>query len=49
MDPSKTMIGMSKEERDKLEKKERSMIQICLVYFILLNVSKAWNCKKTMR
>ena len=37
---------MSKEEWEKIERKERSMIRICLAYLVLLNVSGEDSTKK---
>jgi hypothetical protein len=39
-------MGMSKEEWDKLKRRERSLIQLCLVDSILLNVSGEDTTKK---
>jgi hypothetical protein len=40
------MKGMSREEWEKLERRERSMIQICIAYSVLLNVSGEDLAKK---
>jgi hypothetical protein len=37
---------MSTEEWDKLERRERSMIRLCLVDLVLLNVSSEYSAKK---
>jgi len=43
MDPSTKLIGMSKEHREKLKKKERNIIQLSLSYLVLLNVFREDN------
>ena len=40
------LIGMSKEEWEKLERRARSMIRLCLVDSMLLNVSGEDSAKK---
>jgi hypothetical protein len=44
--PRTILMGMSKEEWEKLERRERSMIQLCLADSILLNVSGEDTAKK---
>jgi hypothetical protein len=44
--PSTIPIGMSREEWEKLEKMERSMILLCLAYSVFLNVSGEDLAKK---
>jgi hypothetical protein len=44
---SGTMLtGMSMEEWEKHERRERNTIQICLAYLILLNVSSEYSSNK---
>jgi len=44
--PGTQFIGMSTEEWEKVETRERSMIQICLADLVLLNVSGEDSAKK---
>jgi hypothetical protein len=44
--PSTQPIGMSMEEYEKLERKTRSMIQLCLANSVLLNVLGEDSAKK---
>jgi hypothetical protein len=46
VDPGTISMGMSKEYWEKLKRKERSMIQLCLVDSVLLNVSGEDTAKK---
>jgi hypothetical protein len=40
------LTSMSREEWEKLERRERSMIQLCLVNLVLLNVSGEDSTRK---
>jgi hypothetical protein len=44
--PSTIMSGMSREEREKLERREKSMIRLRLADSVLLNVSSEDSTKK---
>jgi ribonucleotide reductase beta subunit family protein with ferritin-like domain len=46
VDPETIPMGMSKEDWEKLERKERSMIQIFIANLILMNVSGEDIAKK---
>lgn len=46
MDLRKTLAGISKEDRDKLKRKARSAIQLCLEDYVLLNVLEEDTVKK---
>ena len=46
MDLGTKHTTMSKEDWDKLDRKERSMIRLCLSDSILLNVSGEYSAKK---
>ena len=46
MDPCTKTTAMSKEYWDKLDRKVRSMIRLCLSYSVLLNVSGEESVKK---
>ena len=41
-----TDMHMSMEEWEKIERRERSMIQLCLTDLVLLNVSGEYSAKK---
>jgi hypothetical protein len=44
--PGKQTTGMSREEWEKLERRARSKIQLCLADSVLLNVSGEDSAKK---
>jgi len=44
--PSTHLIGMLVEEWEKLERRLRIMIQLCLAYSVFLNVSSEYSAKK---
>jgi hypothetical protein len=48
LSPGTIPMGMSREEWDKLERRERSTIQLCLVDSILLNVSGEGSANKLL-
>jgi len=44
--PGTILTGMPREEWEKLERRARSTIRLCLAYLVLLNVSSEYSTKK---